>query len=403
MAPSAAPAATTNAAVAAAFVPPPPLTARLGYRRRIGGGDGGSGGRHRRPTRPARGTPGVAPAVITLTAAASPTEPPQGGCSCGGVERRGGAAGGDRRAAAGTVSAATSTTCEHAWTRRRVLRTAAVAACGAVGVAAAAGGAACVHSPAVLAAAATASTATGGEAGPPPLPATADYDAYAATYDALDGPSALSRAFGLDDARRSLVARAHGDVLELAIGTGLNLPLYGPPPGAGTTGVGDMDGGGGSDDGGTGAGHRLPVTSITGVDVSTGMLAIAARRAAATPIPVSLRAADATRMLPFPDASFDTVLDTYSLCTFGAPAGALAEAARLLRPGGVVLLLEHVRSRWPPVGVYQDLTAGAVAAASKGCMWNQDVRGAATAAGFRIVTDTRYAGGTVAALELRLP
>lgn len=321
--------------------------------------------------------------------------------------------------AATAPPAAAIPTAGGGWTRRRVLRAAAVAAGGVVGVAAAAGAATAAAGgtpPAAVAEAPpTAGTAAGAEASAAVAspPTAAAYDAYAATYDALDGRSALSRAFGLDDARRSLVARARGDVLELAVGTGLNLPLYGPPssPGADTTGVaapgdGGDDGDGGGGGGGIGGGgRRPPVTSITGVDVSTGMLAVAARRAATSPIPVSLIAADATRRLPFPAAAFDTILDTYSLCTFGAPAAALAEAARLLRPGGVVLLLEHVRSRsaWGAVGAYQDATAAAVAAASKGCVWNQDVGAAAVAAGFRVVADTRYAGGTVAALELRLP
>lgn len=347
--------------------------------------------------------------------------PPRGsfdGVTGGGSASGGGGGGnggwGDGSTAAATVpaaAAAASITAGGGCTRRNVLRAAVVVAGGAVGMATADRGAA--GGPPPAATAATATTTAAGEAAAPLVPVAADYDAYAADYDALDGPSALSRAFGLDDARRSLVARARGDVLELAVGTGLNLPLYGPPPGAsamsvggggGGSGVGsDGDSGSGSGGEGGGSGRRPLVTSITGVDLSTGMLAVAARRASTTAIPVSLLAADATRTLPFPDASFDTILDTYSLCTFGAPAEALAEAARLLRPGGAVLLLEHVRSGWGLLGAYQDATAGAVAATSKGCMWNQDVQGAAATAGFRVVAETRYAGGTVAALELRLP
>lgn len=92
---------------------------------------------------------------------------------------------------------------------------------------------------------------------------------------------------------------------------------------------------------------------------------MARRSAVAAAVPVSRLVADATARLPAPDASFDTVVDTSSLCTFGAPAVTLAEGRRVLRRGRRVLLLTHMRAR-AALDANRDVTAGAVAAASEG-------------------------------------
>jgi len=113
------------------------------------------------------------------------------------------------------------------------------------------------------------------------------------------------------DARPSVCGQAGGDVLEVAIGTGLNLPHY--PPGI----------------------------RLTGVDLSPVMLAAAAKRAADLGLTVELSEADAEH-LPFPDASFDTVVCTLALCSVVDDRAAIAEMHRVLRPGGQLLLLDHV-------------------------------------------------------------
>ncbi len=134
------------------------------------------------------------------------------------------------------------------------------------------------------------------------------------------------------------------------------------------------------------------------------MLAQAAARSAAQgtdPLPAVWLAADAAQ-LPFPPAAFDTTVATFALCTMGAALPAvLGELARVLRPGGRVLLVEHVRSQAPLLGAYQDLTAGLVTAASKGCAWNTDLLGALPGAGLVVTWSARGAGGTLLALEAR--
>ena len=108
-------------------------------------------------------------------------------------------------------------------------------------------------------------------------------------------------------------SHAQGEVLELAVGTGRNLEHY--PSGL----------------------------KLTGVELSEKMLAIARRRAADAGLDVELRHGDA-QALEFPDASFDTVVITLGLCTIPDDRLALREAHRVLRPGGRLVLLEHVRS-----------------------------------------------------------
>ena len=116
--------------------------------------------------------------------------------------------------------------------------------------------------------------------------------------------------------REWVCSRARGDVLEISVGTGRNLQLY-PPD-----------------------------VRITAVDISASMLEIARARAAELGRDADLRLGDA-QTLELSDSSFDTVVCTLALCSIPDPRAAVAEMKRVLRPGGRVLLLEHVRSpRW---------------------------------------------------------
>ena len=118
--------------------------------------------------------------------------------------------------------------------------------------------------------------------------------------------------------REWVCSQADGDVLELAVGTGRNLRHY--PPGV----------------------------RLTGIEFSPGMLELARKKAAAVRPDADLREGNA-EALDFPDASFDTVTCTLALCTIPDDRAAVAEAMRVLRPGGRLVLLEHVRSPVLPV------------------------------------------------------
>ncbi len=140
------------------------------------------------------------------------------------------------------------------------------------------------------------------------------WDGHAPSYDRQIG-FLERRLFG--QSRAWICSRATGNVLDVAIGTGLNLPFY----------AADV--------------------RLTGIEWSPSMLDIARRRARDLNRCVDLREGDA-RALPFQDASFDTVVCTLSLCAIPDDRAAVAEMTRVLRPGGLLLLLDHVAAGpWP--------------------------------------------------------
>jgi ubiquinone/menaquinone biosynthesis C-methylase UbiE len=115
------------------------------------------------------------------------------------------------------------------------------------------------------------------------------------------------------DGREWVCSRASGEVLEVAVGTGRNFTFY--PQGV----------------------------RLSGIDLSPAMLEIARKRAEELGVDADLREGDA-QQLPFADASFDTVVCTLSLCNIPDDRRAIAEMKRVLRPGGRLLLLDHVRA-----------------------------------------------------------
>jgi ubiquinone/menaquinone biosynthesis C-methylase UbiE len=145
------------------------------------------------------------------------------------------------------------------------------------------------------------------------------YDRSAESYDRL---VAWAERVFFGGGREWVCSRTRGEVLEIALGTGRNFPFYSKE------------------------------ISLTGVELSPKMLSIARRRARELGIEADLRIGDAQN-LPFPDASFDTVVATLALCTIPDDRRAVTEAARVLRPGGCLLLLEHVRSPLLPVRLLQ--------------------------------------------------
>jgi len=133
--------------------------------------------------------------------------------------------------------------------------------------------------------------------------------------------------------------------------------------------------------------------TITGIELSPGMLAIAVQRAASLGRDVDLREGDAED-LPFDDAAFDTVVCALSLCTIPRPVAAVSEMRRVLRPGGRLLLLDHIASTWPPLYAAQWLVEQ-ITIRTAGEHFTRRQLPLVEAAGFQIVETERLKAGTV--------
>jgi ubiquinone/menaquinone biosynthesis C-methylase UbiE len=174
---------------------------------------------------------------------------------------------------------------------------------------------------------------------------------FAAVYDRM---SAGSEEAGLADMRSRLLARASGATLELGAGTGSNLRHY---PDA--------------------------VTELVLTEPSEHMARKLRDKVATSPRQALVVVAPAER-LPFEDDRFDTVVATLMLCTADDAATSLGEAARVLKPGGQLLFLEHVRSDDPGLARWQDRLEGVWGYMAAGCHPNRDTLAAIEAAGFGI-------------------
>jgi SAM-dependent methyltransferase len=162
---------------------------------------------------------------------------------------------------------------------------------------------------------------------------------FAAIYDrGLKGTEEA----GLREMRRETLRAARGRTIDLGAGTGANLDLY--PEG---------------------------VTELVLAEPGPHMMAQLRPKLAESPRSAELVEASAEE-LPFEDSSFDTAVFTLVLCTVPNPQRALAEAARVLKPGGRLLFVEHVRAEEPGLARWQDRLEGPWRFLADGCHCNRD-------------------------------
>jgi ubiquinone/menaquinone biosynthesis C-methylase UbiE len=164
------------------------------------------------------------------------------------------------------------------------------------------------------------------------------------------------RSHVIKEERARWVPRARGRTLEIGVGSGLNLAFYDP----------------------------ARVGKVTGIDPSEPLLSRARERASGSPVPVELIQARAEE-LPFPDASFDSALVTYSLCSVEDPARALAEVRRVLRGDGELLFVEHGLAPDPGPRRWQQGLTPLWRRVSGNCHLDRDVFAALREGGFRVV------------------
>lgn len=194
------------------------------------------------------------------------------------------------------------------------------------------------------------------------------WDRHAGSYDKQMG-FFDRKVFG--DTRAWLCERARGQVLEVAVGTGLNLPWY------------PAD------------------TRMTGIDLSPEMLSRAQQRARQLDRDVELLVGDA-QALDFPDACFDAVVCTFSLCAVPDARIAIEEMRRVLRPGGQLLLADHVVSTSRPARLLQ-ATLEVVTVRWGGEHYRRRPINHVHAAGFTIQHHDRFALGIVERLVATKP
>jgi ubiquinone/menaquinone biosynthesis C-methylase UbiE len=154
--------------------------------------------------------------------------------------------------------------------------------------------------------------------------------------------------------RERVIGAAEGRVLEIGVGSGMNLPFY-----------------------------RPPVREVLALEPAPRLVTMARSASHASSMPVSFLEASA-EAIPLDEHSVDTIVTTWTLCSIPQAATALAEMRRVLRPGGKLLFVEHGRAPDASVRWWQDRLTPVWRSISGGCHLNRPIQAMIEGAGFRI-------------------
>jgi len=233
------------------------------------------------------------------------------------------------------------------------------------------------------------------------------YDKIARKFDTSVDFTEIS--MGMPKKRRELVSDAHGDVLEVSVGTGRNLEFF-DWDFEGHNGVGEPMKGGGV--------KRGSVRSLTAIDISKEMVEVAKekfdRRYPGMPKPRWV-VGDASREIPPPPQhlsasspnmaaqKYDTIVQTMGLCSVSDPVALLQNLGNHVKEDeGRILLLEHGRGSWSWVNYLLDKTAIGHAL-EHGCWWNRDIQAIIKESGLEVVKTETWHAGTTWRIELKKP
>jgi ubiquinone/menaquinone biosynthesis C-methylase UbiE len=184
-------------------------------------------------------------------------------------------------------------------------------------------------------------------------PGTTSHNIFARTYELFNG--SLAESNFMVPLRREIVGKAGGLVLEVGAGTGLNFSFYQPGQ----------------------------VERVEAIEPDAAMLRYARERLNTARVPITLTQV-AVEALPFANETFDSAVTTLVFCSVTDPVRGFREIMRVLKPGGTLLLVEHVRSQGAIAGLVQDALVPVTKLLAGNCHWNRDTAHTVAEVGFQV-------------------